>query len=69
MICLDPGEQENIDKFTRRLVKVTKHHNDECKKLLTLMGVPYVEVRSTLTFTGFVSKETFPISLVKYIPS
>ncbi|KAF3836072.1 hypothetical protein F7725_028630 [Dissostichus mawsoni] len=37
------GEQENIDKFTRRLVKVTKHHNDECKKLLTLMGVPYVE--------------------------
>ena len=49
MICLDPGEQENIDKFTRRLVKVTKHHNDECKKLLTLMGVPYVEVRSTLT--------------------
>ena len=25
-------------------VKVTKHHNDECKRLLTLMGVPYVEV-------------------------
>uniref|UniRef100_A0A8C2XSC6 Flap endonuclease 1 n=1 Tax=Cyclopterus lumpus TaxID=8103 RepID=A0A8C2XSC6_CYCLU len=37
------GEQENIDKFTKRLVKVTKHHNDECKKLLTLMGVPYIE--------------------------
>uniref|UniRef100_A0A8D3EDA6 Flap endonuclease 1 n=1 Tax=Scophthalmus maximus TaxID=52904 RepID=A0A8D3EDA6_SCOMX len=37
------GEQENIDKFSKRLVKVTKHHNDECKKLLTLMGVPYIE--------------------------
>lgn len=38
------GEQENIDKFSKRLVKVTKQHNDECKKLLTLMGVPYIEV-------------------------
>ncbi|MFT7816039.1 flap endonuclease 1 [Arapaima gigas] len=36
-------EQENIDKFSKRLVKVTKQHNDECKKLLTLMGVPYIE--------------------------
>uniref|UniRef100_A0A3P8RTC0 Flap endonuclease 1 n=1 Tax=Amphiprion percula TaxID=161767 RepID=A0A3P8RTC0_AMPPE len=36
-------EQENIDKFTKRLVKVTKQHNDECKKLLTMMGVPYIE--------------------------
>ena len=44
-----PGEQENIDKFTKRLVKVTKQHNDECKKLLTLMGVPYIEVGATLT--------------------
>lgn len=43
-ICLNPGEQENIEKFTKRLVKVTKQHNDECKKLLTLMGVPYIEV-------------------------
>uniref|UniRef100_A0A673B9S6 Flap endonuclease 1 n=1 Tax=Sphaeramia orbicularis TaxID=375764 RepID=A0A673B9S6_9TELE len=39
----ETGEQENIDKFTKRLVKVTKQHNDECKKLLTLMGVPYIE--------------------------
>uniref|UniRef100_A0A3B4ZRB4 Flap endonuclease 1 n=1 Tax=Stegastes partitus TaxID=144197 RepID=A0A3B4ZRB4_9TELE len=37
------GEQENIDKFTKRLVKVTRQHNDECKKLLTMMGVPYIE--------------------------
>ncbi|TRY56600.1 hypothetical protein DNTS_003513 [Danionella cerebrum] len=39
----EAGEQENIDKFSKRLVKVTKQHNEECKKLLTLMGVPYVE--------------------------
>lgn len=43
-VCANTGEQENIDKFTKRLVKVTKQHNDECKKLLTLMGVPFVEV-------------------------
>uniref|UniRef100_H2ZWI0 Flap endonuclease 1 n=2 Tax=Latimeria chalumnae TaxID=7897 RepID=H2ZWI0_LATCH len=39
----EAGEAENIEKFTKRLVKVTKQHNDECKKLLTLMGIPYVE--------------------------
>uniref|UniRef100_A0A3Q3D5L2 Flap endonuclease 1 n=1 Tax=Hippocampus comes TaxID=109280 RepID=A0A3Q3D5L2_HIPCM len=37
------GEQEDINKFSKRLVKVTRQHNDECKKLLTLMGVPYIE--------------------------
>ncbi|KAI7792852.1 flap endonuclease 1 [Triplophysa rosa] len=39
----EAGEQENIDKFSKRLVKVTKQHNEECKRLLTLMGVPYIE--------------------------
>ncbi|KAJ8374892.1 hypothetical protein SKAU_G00054720 [Synaphobranchus kaupii] len=39
----ETGEQENIDKFSKRLVKVTKQHNDECKQLLKLMGVPYIE--------------------------
>lgn len=37
------GNVEQVDKFSRRLVKVTKQHNDECKKLLSLMGIPYVE--------------------------
>ncbi|XP_078536734.1 flap endonuclease 1 [Lissotriton helveticus] len=41
--AVEAGEAENIEKFNKRLVKVTKQHNDECKKLLTLMGVPYVE--------------------------
>ncbi|XP_005105611.1 flap endonuclease 1 [Aplysia californica] len=39
----EAGDEENVEKFSRRLVKVTKEHNDECKKLLTLMGIPYVE--------------------------
>lgn len=33
--------------FTLYQVKVTAKHNDECKKLLTLMGVPYIEVGLT----------------------
>ncbi|RXN22089.1 flap endonuclease 1 [Labeo rohita] len=39
----EAGEQENIDKFSKRLVKVTKQHNEEYKRLLTLIGVPYIE--------------------------
>jgi hypothetical protein len=27
---------------------VTKHHADECKQLLSLMGIPYIEVSSEL---------------------
>ena len=38
----DAGEADDVDKFSRRLVKVTRQHNDECKELLTLMGVPYL---------------------------
>uniref|UniRef100_A0A8C7HJ84 Flap endonuclease 1 n=1 Tax=Oncorhynchus kisutch TaxID=8019 RepID=A0A8C7HJ84_ONCKI len=43
LASMSQWEQENIDKFSKRLVKVTRQHNDECKKLLTLMGVPYIE--------------------------
>ncbi|GBN16963.1 Flap endonuclease 1 [Araneus ventricosus] len=39
----EEGVAEDVNKFSRRLVKVTKQHNDECKELLKLMGVPYVE--------------------------
>jgi flap endonuclease-1 len=38
----ESGENEDIDKFSRRLVKVTKQHNDDCKMLLSLMGVPVI---------------------------
>ncbi|XP_078063678.1 flap endonuclease 1, partial [Mustelus asterias] len=39
----ETGNAENIEKFNKRLVKVTKQHNDECKQLLELMGIPYIE--------------------------
>jgi hypothetical protein len=35
---------EDIDKLARRQVRVTKEHNEECKKLLALMGIPVVTV-------------------------
>lgn len=38
------GNVEAIDKFSRRLVKVTKNHADEAKQLLQLMGIPYIDV-------------------------
>lgn len=39
----EAGEVENVEKFTKRLVKVTKEHGEDCRKLLKLMGIPYVE--------------------------
>jgi len=38
----EEGDQEVIDKFSRRLVKVLPEHNEEAKKLLGLMGIPVV---------------------------
>ena len=39
----ETGTAEDMEKFSRRTVRVTREHNDECKRLLTLMGVPYIE--------------------------
>ncbi|RWS07484.1 flap endonuclease 1-like protein [Dinothrombium tinctorium] len=33
---------EDIGKFSKRLVRVTRQHNEDCKKLLTLMGLPII---------------------------
>jgi len=33
-----------MDKFSRRTVRVTKEHNEECRRLLKLMGIPVVVV-------------------------
>lgn len=33
-------DMEDVDKFSRRLVKVSRQHNEDCKELLRLMGVP-----------------------------
>ncbi|XP_064467089.1 flap endonuclease 1-like [Ornithodoros turicata] len=38
----EEGIQDDINKFSKRLVKVTRQHNEDCKKLLGLMGVPYI---------------------------
>ncbi|CRG83000.1 flap endonuclease-1 [Talaromyces islandicus] len=39
----ETGTAEDMEKFSRRTVRVTREHNDECKKLLKLMGVPYID--------------------------
>lgn len=38
----ETGTVEEVDRFSRRTVKVTREHNEDCKKLLKLMGIPYV---------------------------
>ena len=38
----DEGNAEEIDKQSRRLVKVSKSHVEDCKELLKHMGVPYI---------------------------
>ncbi|KAI9081048.1 hypothetical protein K1719_037028 [Acacia pycnantha] len=42
----ETGTKEDIEKFSKRTVKVTKQHNEDCKRLLRLMGVPVVEAPS-----------------------
>ncbi|XP_044480809.1 flap endonuclease 1-like isoform X2 [Mangifera indica] len=40
------GNKDDIEKFSKQTVKVTKQHNEDCKRLLRLMGVPVVEAPS-----------------------
>ncbi|XP_075164918.1 flap structure-specific endonuclease 1 [Haematobia irritans] len=42
-VATEAGNEADMDKFNRRLVRVTKEHAMEAKELLKLMGVPYVE--------------------------
>lgn len=37
------GDLAMVDKMSRRNVKVTTKHNDDCKRLLSLMGVPWIQ--------------------------
>jgi len=37
------GDQEAVEKFSKRTMKVTREHNEECKRLLRLLGVPIIE--------------------------
>ncbi|KAJ9114954.1 Elongation of fatty acids protein 2 [Naganishia adeliensis] len=38
----ETGTAEDIDKLARRQVKPTKAHNEECRRLLKLMGIPVI---------------------------
>ncbi|KAF3775855.1 Flap endonuclease 1 [Nymphaea thermarum] len=38
------GVKEDIEKYSKRTVKVTNKHNEACKRLLRLMGLPVVQV-------------------------
>ncbi|EDN95298.1 hypothetical protein SS1G_11175 [Sclerotinia sclerotiorum 1980 UF-70] len=38
----ETGTAEDIEKFSRRTVRVTREHNAECQKLLKLMGIPFI---------------------------
>ena len=37
------GDTEAVEKYSKQTVRVDRRHNDECKQLLRLMGVPVVE--------------------------
>ncbi|KAL8376915.1 hypothetical protein RB595_007847 [Gaeumannomyces hyphopodioides] len=38
----ETGTAEDVEKFSRRTVRVTREHNEECRRLLKLMGIPYI---------------------------
>lgn len=44
--AMETGDKDEIEKYSKRTVKVTKQHNEDCKKLLRLMGVPVVDALS-----------------------
>ncbi|KAK4556143.1 Elongation of fatty acids protein 2 [Recurvomyces mirabilis] len=38
----ETGTADDVEKFSRRTVRVTREHNAEAQRLLKLMGVPYI---------------------------
>jgi flap endonuclease-1 len=36
------GTAEDVEKFSRRTVRVTREHNEEARRLLELMGIPFI---------------------------
>ncbi|KAJ9526969.1 hypothetical protein QJQ45_025326 [Haematococcus lacustris] len=39
----EAGNTEDIEKYSKRTIKVTREHNEDCRRLLRLMGVPVVD--------------------------
>ncbi|GMH33481.1 hypothetical protein BSKO_01315 [Bryopsis sp. KO-2023] len=42
----EAGDAEKVEKYSKRTVRVTRQHNEECKQLLMLMGVPVIDAPS-----------------------
>ncbi|CAK0783365.1 Elongation of fatty acids protein 2 [Coccomyxa viridis] len=42
----ETGGDADIEKYSKRTVRVTAQHNEECRTLLRLMGVPVIEAPS-----------------------
>lgn len=42
-VAREAGDAEAVEKYSKQTVRVDRRHNDECKQLLRLMGVPVVE--------------------------
>lgn len=40
----EEGDEAEVEKMSKRTIRVTKVHNEECKLLLKLMGIPIIEV-------------------------
>ncbi|KAJ7219904.1 flap endonuclease 1 [Mycena pura] len=53
------GTAEDVEKFSRRQVKVTRENNEECRRLLKLMGIPVVIVSALPHHKTFPPTSTF----------
>lgn len=47
-VASEADDKSDMDKFSKRLVRVTRDHNEDCKTLLRLMGVPVIDVSSRI---------------------
>ena len=58
----EAGDAAEVEKLSKRTIKVTKDQNEDCKKLLRLMGIPVLEVRThILLLRPFLSARTVPL--------
>ena len=58
LLPLQTGNAEEIAKYSKRTTRVTQQHNDECKQLLQLMGVPIVTVCFYLLLKAYFQEMT-----------